>query len=138
MTKLLTALFVLMLFQFTSCKKNTDCIKPTQNPIVKTEETAPLNAKFAMTVHDPSNIFENQVIKFRNLSTGASSCVWEFGNTTKSQALDPEMSYPTHGYYTVKLTVFDGKGNSQSTSSDVSILCLFYNGIHTSGNPQNQ
>lgn len=138
MSKLISALFLLMVFQCTSCKKNTDCIKPSENSVVKTDEAAPLNAKFVMTVHDPSNIFENQVIKFKNMSTGSSSCVWEFGNTTKSQLNEPEISYPMHGYYTVKLTVFDGKGNSHSTSTDVSILCLFYNGIHTSGNPQQQ
>ena len=37
---------------------------------------------------------------------------------------------PEHGYYTVKLTVFDDKGHSQSVTQDISILCLFAGGVH--------
>lgn len=118
---------------FASCKKNTQDIKPASNPVISATTApapVPLTAKFSYTVQDPINIFEYQPIKFQNLSTGAASCVWEFGNTTKTQAKEPTMSYPMHGYYTVKLTVFDGKGNKQSTTQDISILCLFANGIH--------
>ncbi|MEO8768737.1 MAG: PKD domain-containing protein [Ferruginibacter sp.] len=120
------------MFLLASCKKNTQDIKPASDPVASptTAAPAPLTAKFSYTVQDPINIFEHQPITFQNLSTGATSCVWEFGNATKTQDKEPTMSYNMHGYYTVKLTVFDGKGNEQSITQDISILCLFANGIH--------
>ncbi|MFT3911571.1 MAG: PKD domain-containing protein [Ferruginibacter sp.] len=122
------------LVAFASCKKNTQDIQSPKPGAVQTPVTAPvvvsLTAKFTFTVQDPTNIFENQSIKFNNLSTGAASCVWEFGNATKSHDMEPTMSYPMHGWYTVKLTVYDGKGNQQITTQDISILCLFANAVH--------
>lgn len=130
---LLSAITVIAI---TSCKKSTGDIKPqtsnapTSQAVAATTTPVPLTAKFTYMVQDPTNIFENQSIKFNNLSTGASTWVWEFGNATKSHDLQPTISYPWHGYYTVTLTVWDDKGNKQSYSQDISILCLFANGIH--------
>ena len=130
MTKVFIILSASMIL-FASCKKNTQDLKPATDPVTPTlAAPVSLAAKFSYTVQDPINIFEYQPITFQNLSTGATSCVWEFGNATKTQDKEPTMSYHMHGYYTVKLTVFDGKGNENSVTQDISILCLFANGIH--------
>jgi hypothetical protein len=127
MKQIFTALFICSICMLASCKKSTEGLQSkTEN--VKPPETEALSAKFSITVQDPINIFENQSIKFNNASTGFKTCVWEFGNTTKTQQKEPTMSYPMHGYYTVQLTVFDDKGNSAGTTQDISILCLFANG----------
>ncbi|MEO6668528.1 MAG: PKD domain-containing protein [Ferruginibacter sp.] len=130
-------IFVLLLsslFILASCKKAKEDIRPADNNVLGTQSptatAVPLTAKFTYTVQDPINIFENQAIKFSNQSTGASTWVWEFGNSTKSHDLEPAMSYPIHGYYTVTLSVWDDKGNKQSYSQDISVLCLFANGVH--------
>jgi PKD repeat protein len=117
--------FPLCFLLLASCsKKDTIC---------EAQSTAPetLSAKFNFTVSDPNNIYENQVIKLENLSTKVDHCVWEFGNATKSQALNPELSYPYHGFYTVKLTVFDKDGNRATATQDFSILCNFAGGNHS-------
>ncbi len=92
-----------------------------------------LEAKFSFTVNDPNNIFENQTIQLKNESTGYEYCVWELGNSQKVHTANANISYPYHGFYTVKLTVFDKNGQSQSFSNDFSILCNFANGVHTGG-----
>ena len=119
------------MLSFGACKKATQDIKPASDSATDAVVTPmPLTAKFTFTVQDPINIFENQVIKFNNLSTGASSYQWEFGNTIKSQEKEPSMSYQMHGYYTVKLTATDATGNIKTYTQDFSILCLFYSGVH--------
>jgi PKD repeat protein len=136
MKKLLLFTIICSFLVLTSCKKATEQLQPENNSLsgnTNNNSNQALDAKFSITTSDPLNIFENQSIRFNNLSTGFTSCVWEFGNATKSQQANPEISYPIHGFYTVKLTVFDGKGNKKIITQDVSILCLFYNGVHPSG-----
>ena len=125
-----------------SCKKAASDIKATGPANATTTgstatgtstSTQRLVARFSYSAPDPINIFEYQPVTFTNESMGAVSCVWEFGNAKKSSDKDPVISYPWHGYYTVKLTVFDAHGNSQSVTHDVSILCLYANGVHPTG-----
>ena len=111
-----------------ACSKKEQ-VADTQEPVQ--QAPAPLAAKYSFTVADPNNIFENQVIQLKNESTGFDYCVWEFGNAPKVRSTDATISYPVHGYYTVKLTVFDKNGQSQSFSQEFSILCNFTNGQHT-------
>ena len=131
MRNLLTCLVACTTFLMVSCKKETasnlnqETVKPQA-----TATDATLSARFSFETSDPISIFENQSIKFINLSSGYKTCVWEFGNTTKTQDKQPTISYPMHGYHTVKLTVIDDKGNKKTTTQDISILCLYYNGVH--------
>lgn len=127
----LTVLLFSALLLNSSCKKETVPVV-TEDP-AEVNEIKPLEAKFTITVSDANNIFENQAIKFNNLSTGYSTLVWEFGNSTKSRLTSPEISYPIHGYYSVKLIVFDDKGNRSESVQDISILCNFGGGVHPAG-----
>jgi PKD repeat protein len=117
----------------TSCKKETITEPNTETDTTDVNNPQPLEAKFSITVSDVNNIFENQPIKFNNLSTGYTTQVWEFGNSTKSRLTSPEITYPVHGYYSVKLIVFDDKGNRSESVQDISILCNFGGGIHPAG-----
>lgn len=127
----LTVLLFSALLLNSSCKKETVPVV-TEDP-AEVNEIKPLEAKFTITVSDANNIFENQAIKFNNLSTGYSTLVWEFGNSTKSRLTSPEISYPIHGYYSVKLIVFDNKGNRSESVQDISILCNFGGAVHPAG-----
>jgi PKD repeat protein len=127
----LTVLLFSALLLNSSCKKETVPVV-TEDP-AEENEIKPLEAKFTITVSDANNIFENQAIKFNNLSTGYSTLVWEFGNSTKSRLTSPEISYPIHGYYSVKLIVFDDKGNRSESVQDISILCNFGGAVHPAG-----
>lgn len=122
-------------FAFTSCKKNTELVKSQETNNAQAAQqpvtAAPLTAKFTVTVDNPTSIYENQSIQLNNQSTGAAGYSWDFGNDVKSTDKQPTISYPMHGYYTVTLTVWDAKGNTQKYTQDISILCLFANGIHT-------
>lgn len=132
MRRLPVLFFAALLFN-SSCKK--ECIAAIAEDAAETNvnEIKPLEAKFTITVSDANNIFENQSIKFNNLSTGYTTLVWEFGNSTKSRLVSPEITYPIHGYYSVKLIVFDDKGNRSESVQDISILCNFGGGVHPAG-----
>lgn len=119
----LFAVLFMTIAPFFSCSK-----KEGHPERCREEENPKLEAKFDFTVADSNNIFENQQISFRNTSTGFETCVWEFGNSVKSRDTDASVSYPMHGFYTVKLTVFDKNGQSSSATKEFSILCNFSTG----------
>ncbi len=48
---------------------------------------------------------------FTNNSTSSSSCIWYFGDGATSTTTNPSHTYATAGTYTVKLKVFNCKGN---------------------------
>lgn len=109
-------LFAGTLFLLCSCTKS----------LPQVEE--PLQAKFSVEVPDANNIFENQTLRFKNESTGYTSCHWDFGNQVKSRVNEPDHFYGMHGYYTVTLTVWNDKGERATTEQPVSILCNFTGG----------
>ncbi|MFA5420352.1 MAG: PKD domain-containing protein, partial [Bacteroidales bacterium] len=73
----------------------------------------PLNAQFKA---DTTKVLTGQNIRFTNLSTGfPTSRIWDFGDNTVSQVLNPVYHYLQPGYYTVSLQVFE----NDSTDSEV-------------------
>ena len=59
------------------------------------------------------------VVEFEDLSTGnPNSWLWDFGNGITSSLQHPLVVYPTHGLYTVSLTVSDGSINNIRTVVD--------------------
>jgi PKD domain len=107
-----------------SCEKEGRCDKEEETGDTK------LEASFKMQVPDLNNIFENQPIIFENTSTAYSRCVWEFGDATKATTPAASHSYPMHGYYTVKLTVWNQKGERATATKDIPVLCNVTGGSH--------
>lgn len=110
-----------LVFFIISCQKG-------EEGIVQTE---PLKASFDITVADSNNIFENQTIRFNNQSTGYVRCRWELGNKIQSTQVSPVHQYAMHGYYSVRLTVWNTAGESATCSRDLPILCNFSSGGST-------
>jgi PKD repeat protein len=70
--------------------------------------TEPVRAAFA--VESPWNSADGP-IPLENLSTGAGSFFWSFGNGANSQLETPEYTYPSAGSYTLTLTASSTDGN---------------------------
>ncbi|MCF6365134.1 MAG: PKD domain-containing protein [Bacteroidales bacterium] len=68
-------------------------------------------------VSDKDNIFENDEVKFANLSTGYKSCFWDFGNENTSSFTHPTNTYYNSGLYNVSLICF-----SENNCSDTSVF----------------
>jgi extracellular elastinolytic metalloproteinase len=64
---------------------------------------------------------DNQNVQFEDLSTGADSWFWDFGDGTTSTEQNPEHSFPGSGEYLVTLTVTNA-GCSVSYQQEVSII----------------
>ncbi|NDC42101.1 MAG: PKD domain-containing protein, partial [Chitinophagia bacterium] len=57
-------------------------------------------------------------VTFTNLSSGFTSCLWDFGDGDTSSRTSPVHAYQTPGTYTVRLIVYDGHGcRDTSTAS---------------------
>lgn len=71
----------------------------------------PLEASFAYTASD-------LLVEFTNLSVGAESYLWDFGNGVTSTAENPVYTYPASGTYAVTLVATDSDcSNTTSTLS---------------------
>ena len=70
--------------------------------------TEPVRAAF--TVESPWNSADGP-IPLENLSTGAGSFFWSFGNGANSQLETPDYTYPTSGTFTITLTASSTDGN---------------------------
>ena len=57
------------------------------------------------------------IVNFTNTSVGASSFLWDFGNSNSSTKLSPSTIYTTPGTYTVSLSVSNGSSTSTSTAT---------------------
>ncbi len=55
------------------------------------------------------------VVNFTNTSTGATTYLWDLGNTTTTTVVNPSTTYITPGTYTVKLTAYNGTASSVRT-----------------------
>src|SRR6187397_2193826 len=81
----------LLLFQVSSC--DLEVIPPIEG----------VTSKFTYTVQN-SNCTANCIVNFTNISEGATTYEWDFGDeTTKSTVKDPEHTYAVSGTYTVIL-----------------------------------
>lgn len=64
---------------------------------------------------------EGLTVKFTNTSTGATACIWDFGDSTDSQEESPEHTYAAAGTYTVKLTVANDAGEIAEKEASVTV-----------------
>lgn len=88
----------------------------------KTSETAVANFKVATK---DGTVNEQQTFTFENDSKNAVSYLWDFGDGVTSTAKVPTYAYPSCGYYTVKLTVTDSNGKTNTVTHDLPALCIF-------------
>jgi PKD repeat protein/acetyl esterase/lipase len=68
----------------------------------------PLYAQFDHEISTESNV------QFTNTSSNYTSCLWDFGDGTTSNEINPQHVYTTNGTYTVLLTIFDSFGCSNT------------------------
>lgn len=66
------------------------------------------DADFSVNTNTSCNL--NQSFNFTNLSTGATSAFWDFGDGTTSNQLNPSKIYGAPGTYSVKLRVTSSNG----------------------------
>lgn len=76
--------------------------------------------KSEFIISEKDNAFENDEIKFVNLSSSISSCKWNFGDNNTSTSLNPVHKYYNPGFYDVSLICF-----SENKCSDTSIFKNF-------------
>jgi len=96
----LSTLFMLAVITF-SCEENESGID-----FIKFE------SRFVTDVND-------RTVTFDNISTGATSFLWEFGDGTSSNLVNPKKTYEDYGSYTVTLTVRNDAGQSSTSQSDI-------------------
>ncbi len=75
---------------------NSICVDIIANPEAAFETTPPAN-------NGVIEICEGQTVFFENLTTGASTFTWDFGNATSSSEVDAEYTYLSSGTYEVML-----------------------------------
>ena len=71
------------------------------------ESKTPLNALFISST-------DSRTVTFTNLSSGASSYSWDFGNSETSNFTSPSVTFVDNGSFTVVLTAFDEDGNADT------------------------
>ena len=64
---------------------------------------------------------DGATVTFDNLSSNATSYMWDFGDGNMSTDEDPVYTYAADGDYTVSLTAMDGMGGSDMTSQVITI-----------------
>lgn len=77
---------------------------------------------------------QNRTVSFNNLSVGATSYLWDFGDGTSSTLLNPVKTYSEDGTYTVTLTANSSNGQSGSFQDEIEVnLVLIVNGDFENG-----
>lgn len=100
----------------------SSCSSDNNEIPAKSSETAVANFKVATK---DGTVNEQQTFTFENDSKNAVSYLWDFGDGVTSTAKVPTYAYPSCGYYTVKLTVTDSNGKTNTVSHDLPALCIF-------------
>ena len=71
----------------------------------------------------PTNPTRNEVVHFTDLSTGgATSWLWDFGDGTTSNQQNPTHEYTQLGTYTVKLTVKNAAGDTDTKTREIVVV----------------
>ena len=84
----------------------TDYITVTCTPPVADFVGSPTSGDYPLTVN------------FTDMSTGATSWQWDFGDTETSTAQNPSHTYTGEGFYTVTLTVTNSCGSDDEVKTD--------------------
>jgi PKD repeat protein len=100
----------------------SSCASDNNEIPTNTSETAVANFKVATK---DGTVNEQQTFTFENDSKNAVSYLWDFGNGVTSTEKVPTYAYPSCGYYSVKLTVTDSNGKTDTVSHDLPALCIF-------------
>lgn len=66
----------------------------------------------------PTSIAASELVQFTDLSTGATSWEWDFGDGGTSSVQNPDYSYEMPGTYTVTLSINGGGGAKTKTRVD--------------------
>lgn len=71
----------------------------------------------SFNVENAENLFSNTPVQFTNTSQGATSFLWNFGDSQNSTSTEenPTFTYPVGGTYTVTLTAISQEGESSIT-----------------------
>jgi PKD repeat protein len=144
MKKLFLYLTFILLTIFSACNKQE--IEDNLIPVNQDQPT--LSAQDAANVQDHTiatndfltsdftidnengQVDESEKLLLTNKSVNAVSYEWDFGNGNTSTEANPTYRYKIHGNYTVTLKATDALGNTQQTSQDIVVLCIFGGGNH--------
>ncbi len=125
-----------------SCGKNENIATADSGGLSETvtpvTPSVPPPAGFSVgfRIDDSATVKEGTGVQFRNLSTGAVSYKWDFGNGQTLKEKDPLYTYPACGTYQVKLSSFDANGVEKVATQEVVINCIFTtNGKHSEHDP---
>lgn len=94
---------LLLAVTFFSCENELDL--PGEASI---SDVTPPVASFTFTNGESVDDFLD--FRFANLSTGATTFNWDFGDGTMSTDFEPTHTYPTEGTYTIRLDISDNLG----------------------------
>jgi PKD repeat protein len=95
--------FLLLGVLVVSCKSKSDLVSPQPKADFSIDGTAATSV--IIGTHD--------ALYPENLSSNATSVVWDFGNGTTSTDQHPKVTYPTSGNYDLTLTAF-GQGGTKN------------------------
>ena len=98
-----------------SCENELDL--PEEGSIA--DETPPV-ASFTFTGGETVDDFLD--FQFANLSTGATSFTWNFGDGTSSSEFEPTHTYAEEGMYTVTLDISDDLGVTSTLSQPLDLV----------------
>lgn len=78
----------------------------------------------AFTSNPGSPVFQNTTVYFDDLSSGATSWLWSFGDTDSSASAqqNPEFTYSVTGSHTVKLVVYNDYGCFDTASKIIEVF----------------
>jgi len=121
-------LFVLFsLAIFTSCDKE----ELADEHLITYEADIENVGEVNFTIDNRDNtVFEKDALLLTNNSVNAVSYHWDFGNGDTSSEAQPDYDYKIHGYYNITLTITDVHGNTEHTSNEILVLCVFAEGNH--------
>jgi hypothetical protein len=99
---LLASVMILSLLQF-SCEDNDSGI-----------EFVDFDVSFITDIDD-------KTVTFNNISTGATSFLWNFGDGTTSDVINPQKTYEEYGTYTVTLTATNDDGETSTFQDELDL-----------------
>lgn len=139
MNKLLLIFVATAMIVFTACnKQETEIIEvdlpentttPAQLARHAENNLESLRAVFTID-NENGSVNEAEDLLLTNKSVHAVAYEWDFGNGDTSTESNPVYQYEMHGHYTITLKVTDARGNSQLTSQNIDVLCIFGGGSH--------